>query len=476
MSAHRVVIVGGGFSGLQAARGLRRAPVEITLIDRRNFHLFQPLTYQVATGSLSPGEVAYPLRAVFKRDRNVRVLLAEVERFDLERRQVILRAVAGLPAPEPVTYDTLIVAGGSHYSYFGHDEWSAHAAEVKSLESALTVRSRILAAFEAAELERDPERRSEYLTFVVVGAGPTGVEMAGQIAELARDTLHSDFRTADPGSGRVLLIETADRVLTGFPPSLSAKAERSLRRLGVTPVLNSTVVDVDDTGVTIEESDGATRRIPARTVIWAAGVTASSLASALAELTGAEQDRAGRVTVEADLTLPGHPEVFALGDMVRVRARDGSPITLPGLAPVAMQQGRYVARAVRERLQSRAAPPFRYRDKGNLATIGRAAAVADIKGVKISGFLAWMTWLVVHLFYLVGFQNRLLVLIRWSISFATRGRGARLITEPGNAETAERPAAHLDGAKNEVLHAPHDPRVHRHVHQPVHQHERGRNA
>ena len=441
-TAHRVVIVGGGFGGLQAARGLRSAPVEITLIDRRNFHLFQPLTYQVATGALSPGEIAYPLRAVFKRDRNVRVLLAEVARFDLERRHVVLRSVAGLPAPEPVPYDTLIVAGGSHYSYFGHDEWSAHAAEVKSLESALTVRSRILAAFEAAELEREPGLRDAWLTFAVVGAGPTGVEMAGQIAELARDTLRGDFRSADPGSGRILLVEAADRVLTGFPPSLSVKAERSLRRLGVTPLLNRTVVDVDQAGITIREADDATRHIPARTVVWAAGVTASGLASQLADLTGAEQDRAGRVTVQADLTLPGHPEVFALGDMVRVRGRDGTATTLPGVAPVAMQQGRYAAKAVRARLQDRAAPPFRYRDKGNLATIGRAAAVADIKGVKLSGFLAWMTWLLVHLFYLVGFQNRLLVVIRWSISFATRGRGARLITDRPDAEAPGRPGTH----------------------------------
>jgi NADH dehydrogenase len=446
MSAHRVVIVGGGFGGIQATRGLRRAPVEITLIDRRNFHLFQPLTYQVATGALSPGEIAYPLRAVFKHDRNVRVLLAEVARFDLARREVILRSVAGLPAPQPVPYDTLIVAGGSHYAYFGHDEWSAHAAEVKSLESALTVRSRTLAAFEAAELEHDPEQRAAWLTFAVVGAGPTGVEMAGQIAELARDTLRGDFRSADPSSGRILLVESGNRVLSAFPPSLSVKAERSLRRLGVTPRLRSTVVDIDETGLTIEHADGAPERIPARTVVWAAGVTASGLASKLAELTGAEQDRAGRVTVERDLTLPGHPEVFALGDMVRLRGRDGSTIGLPGVAPVAMQQGRYAAKAVRARLQGRAAPPFRYHDKGNLATIGRAAAVADIKGVKLSGFLAWMTWLLVHLFYLVGFQNRLLVVIRWSFSFATRGRGARLIADPADAEAPGRPAAHPEPA------------------------------
>jgi NADH:ubiquinone reductase (H+-translocating) len=441
MSGHRVVIVGGGFGGLQAALGLRRADVEVTLIDRRNFHLFQPLSYQVATGALSPGEVAYPLRSVFKRDRNVRVLLAEVERFELAARRVVLRAVGDLPAPAPVPYDTLIVAGGSRYSYFGHDHWSAHAAEVKSLESALTVRGRILAAFEAAELEHDPGRRAQWLTFAVVGAGPTGVEMAGQIAELARDTLRRDFRAADPGSGRILLIEAADRVLTGFPPSLSAKAERSLRKLGVTPVLDSTVIDIDPTAVTVEHADAGRQRIPARTVVWAAGVTASRLATQLAELTGADQDPAGRVTVEADLTLPGHPEILALGDMVRVRAPDGTPTTLPGLAPVAMQQGRHAASAVRARLNGHPTPPFRYHDKGNLATIGRAAAVADIKGLKLSGFPAWITWLLVHLFYLIGFQNRLLVLIRWTIGFATRGRGTRLITNPANAEAAERRAA-----------------------------------
>lgn len=436
-SAHRVVVVGGGFGGLQATLKLRRAPVEVTLVDRRNFHLFQPLTYQVATGALSPGEIAYPLRAIFKRHRNVRVLMAEVTDVDLRARKLHLRPVVGVPAPDAVPYDTLIVAGGSRYSYFGHDEWSEHAAEVKSLESALVVRSRLLGAFEAAEMEPDPEQRARWLTFVVVGAGPTGVEMAGQIAELARDTLRRDFRTIDPRTGRILLVEAADRVLTTFPPALSAKAARSLEKLGVTVLSGRTVVGVDSEGVTIDDGSGTPEHVLSRTVIWAAGVTASVLASRLGELTGAEVDRAGRVTVEPDLTLPGHPEVFALGDMVRVRGTDGAPVVLPGVAPVAMQQGRYVARVVRARLRARGTPPFRYRNKGNLATIGRAAAVADVKGLKLSGLIAWIAWLVVHLWYLVGFQNRILVVIRWSFSFATHGRGARLITESG-AETSPR--------------------------------------
>jgi NADH dehydrogenase len=423
-----VVVVGGGFGGLQAVLRLRRAPVEVTLVDRRNFHLFQPLTYQVATGALSSGEIAYPLRAIFKRHRNVRVLLAEVARIELETRTLHFRSVAGIPAPPPLPYDTLIVAAGSQYSYFGHDAWREYAAEVKSLESALTVRSRLLSAFEAAEAETNPERHATWLTFVVVGAGPTGVEMAGQIAELARDTLRRDFRTIDPRAARILLVEAADRVLTTFPASLSAKAARSLAKLGVTVLLSRMVVGVDGESVTIDDRSGHSERVPSRTVIWAAGVTASSLAGLLGELTGAERDHAGRVTVEPDLTLAGHPEVFALGDMVRVRGSDRASVVLPGVAPVAMQQGRYAAKVVRNRLRSKQTPPFRYRDKGNLATIGRASAVADIKGLKLSGFIAWLTWLVVHLWYLVGFQNRILVFIRWSVSFATHGRGARLIT------------------------------------------------
>ena len=426
---HRVVVVGGGFGGLQAALGLRRARAQVTLVDRRNFHLFQPLTYQVATGALSPGEIAYPLRAIFKRHRNARVLLAEVSDVELGARRLRLRSVDDVPAPASIEYDTLIMAGGSRYSYFGHDDWGRYATEVKSLESALVARKRILSAFEAAEMEPDPEVRAEWLTFVVVGGGPTGVEMAGQIAELARDTLRRDFHTADPRTGRILLLEAADRVLTSFPPSLSRRAARSLEKLGVSPMVGQTVVGVDGRSVTVK-GDSAERAIPTRTVIWAAGVTASALAAELAEQSGAELDRAGRVTVEPDLTLRGHPEVFALGDMVRVRTPGGAAQALPGLAPVAMQQGRYAARVVRARLHRRTYPAFRYRDKGNLATIGRAAAVADLKGVKLSGLVAWLTWLVVHLWYLVGFQNRLLVFIRWSFSFLMHGRGARLITEP----------------------------------------------
>jgi NADH dehydrogenase len=424
----KVVVVGGGFGGLQATQKLSRMPVDVTLVDRRNFHLFQPLTYQVATGALSPGEVCYPLRTVFKRHRNVEVLLGEVTGFDLDRRIVHVTPGAGDSGPIELPYDTLIVAGGSSYSYFGHDAWARVAPEVKSLESALATRARILSAFEAAELETDEERRRAWLTFAVVGAGPTGVEMAGQIGELARDTMRRDFRAIDPRECRVLLLEAVDRVLTSFPPSLSHKAERSLERLGVTPLLQRTVVDMDGHTVTVQAPDGATEPIPARTVIWAAGVTASSLAARLAELSGAEVDRAGRIAVEPDLSLPGRPEVLALGDMVRVRDAAGEPEVLPGVAPVAMQQGRYAAKRVGARLAGREIGPFRYRDKGNLATIGRAAAVADLHWIRLSGYLAWVTWLLIHIYYLIGFQNRLLVMIRWSFSFITRGRGARLIT------------------------------------------------
>jgi NADH dehydrogenase len=427
-AGRRVVVIGGGFGGLQAVNKLRRGDVDVTLIDRRNFHLFQPLVYQVATGALSPGEIASPLRAVFKRAENVRVLLGEVSEVDLERRVVLVHPpMEELPAVE-VPYDQLIVSAGSKYSYFGHAEWAEFAPEVKSLERALDVRRRILRAFEAAELEEDPRKRAEWLTFAVVGAGPTGVEMAGQIAELARDALPRDFRAMDPAAGRILLVEAGPRVLAGFPPDLSDSAERQLDGLGVTSMVDSMVVGIDEDGVELESPDGARQRVGARTVVWAAGVAAASLAGRLAKAAGAEVDRAGRITVEPDLSLPGHPEVLALGDMARVRSVDGEVQDLPGVAPVAMQQGRYAARVVLRRLAGREIKPFKYVDKGNLATIGRARAVADLKGLHFGGPLAWLLWLGIHIFYLIGFQNRLLVLLRWSFSFLTRGRGARLIT------------------------------------------------
>jgi NADH dehydrogenase len=431
----RVVVVGGGFGGLQAVRKLRGAAVDVTLVDRRNFHLFQPLVYQVATGALSAAEVSAPLRGVLKRQANARVLLAEVSGFDLDGRQVVLDRLPNGGRGERLDYDTLVVAGGSRYSYFGHDDWSAYAPELKSLAGALEIRNRILTAFEAAEVEPDDERRQSWLTFVVVGGGPTGVEMAGQIAELARDTLRRDFRAIDTHAARVLLVEMADRMLTAFPPSLSHKAERALEKLGVTPLVGQTVVGVGSDSVAIRSASGEVEDVGARTVIWAAGVAASPLAGALASAAGSEVDRAGRLTVTADLTIADHPEVFAIGDMVRIVQSDGAILALPGLAPVALQQGRYVARVIRNRLRGRATQPFRYVDKGNLATIGRSKAVADIKGIRISGFLAWVTWLLVHLFYLIGFQNRVVVLTRWTFSFVTRGRGARLISESATETT-----------------------------------------
>jgi NADH:ubiquinone reductase (H+-translocating) len=408
-----VVVVGGGFGGLLAVRGLKRADVDVTLVDRQNFYLFQPLVYQVATGSLSSVEVAVPLRQILRRQRNARVLIGEVASLDLDARRVSVR---NLPNGDSLSleYDTLVVAGGSRYSYFGHDEWAPYAPELKSLDGALDLRDRILLAFEAAEVEQDEAARAAWLTFVVVGAGPTGVEMAGQIAELGKDVLHAEYRAMDTRATRVLLVEATDRVLRAFPPSLSRSGEQQLRSLGVTPLLETTVVGIDESSVEVEAKDGTRSRIPARTKIWAAGVTASSLAGML----GRETDRAGRVAVEPDLTIAGHPEVFALGDMVTVRG-----LELHGVAPVAMQQGRHVARSIRDGTRE----PFRYRDKGELATIGRSRAVGVIKGVRVSGFVAWALWLGVHIAYLVGVQNRLLVLTRWAFSFVTRGRSARVI-------------------------------------------------
>ncbi len=429
MRRHRVVVIGGGFGGMEATKHLRRAPVSVTLVDCRNFHLFQPLTYQVATGALSPSEVTYPLRALFGSADNVEVALAAVTGFDLDARKVLLAPDSDGTTPAEMEYDTLIVAAGSAYSYFGHEEWREVAGEVKSLESAIEVRSRILAAFERAELASSSEQQQAETTFVVVGGGPTGVEIAGQIGELARDTLQHYFKRIDPGQARILLVETTDRILTAFPESLSLRAMKSLQKLGVTPTLNRTVVDIDRDGVELRASDGSTERIAARTVIWAAGVRASELASKLGEQAGAEVDKEGRVKVEPDLTLPGHPEVIALGDMASVSDGAGGVLGLPGLAPVAIQQGAYAARLIRHRLDGGSSRPFRYVNKGNLATVGRGRAVADLGPIRLSGIPAWAIWLVVHIWYLIGYQNRLVVILRWSISFVTSGRtsGARII-------------------------------------------------
>jgi NADH dehydrogenase len=424
---HRVVVVGGGFAGLNTVRRLRDTPLEVTLVDRQNFHLFQPLVYQVATGALASAEVAAPLRGVLKRQANTRVLLARATGFDLGAREVILGDLPDGESERRLPYDTLVVAGGSEYSYFGHEEWRELAPDPKSIGGALEIRGRLLSAFEAAEVEPDPQRRQAWLTFVVVGAGPTGVEMAGQIAELARDTLRGNFRTADPERARIVLLDGEDRVLPAFPPGLSRHARRELEALGVEPLLGRFVVDIDAESVSWKEA-GEPVRLAARTVVWAAGVRASGLSALLGEAAGTQVDKAGRVAVGPDLTLAGHAEVLALGDMVSVRGPDGVPLGLPGLAPVAIQQGRYAAKAIAARVRGEEPRPFHYLDKGNLATIGRSKAVAELRGgIHLWGLPAWLAWLTVHIYYLIGFQNRLLVLLRWTFSFITKGRGARLI-------------------------------------------------
>jgi NADH dehydrogenase len=417
-TAHRVVLVGAGFGGLYAAQALRRAPVDLTVIDRRNFHLFQPLLYQVATGGLSPGEIASPVRHVLSRQRNARVWMAEVRDIDVERRSVCL-------ADGEAAYDTLILATGAHHHYFGHDDWAPLAPGLKTIEDATEIRRRILLAFERAEREPDAAERRAWLTFAIVGAGPTGVELAGALGEIANDTLRHDFRHINPAEAAILLVEGADRVLPSFPPDLSAKAERALSDLGVHTRTRSIVTDLDGAGVTIRAGDSV-ERIAAKTVLWAAGVEASELGKSVSERTGAPLDRAGRVMVEQDLTVQGHPEIFVIGDMANFSHQTGQP--LPGVAPVAMAQGRYVARAIGARLRGEIAPPFHYFDKGTLATIGRNKAVAVFGRLHISGPIAWFVWLFVHLMYLVEFDNRLLVLTEWVYDYVTRNRGARLIT------------------------------------------------
>jgi len=413
-----VVIIGGGFGGLYAARTLKSTDVQVTLIDRRNFHLFQPLLYQVATGWLSPADIASPLRAVLKRQRNVQVLLAEALDIDVTNRRVILKDGS-------VSYDTLIVATGARHHYFGHTQWEQFAPGLKTIEDATEIRRRILSAFEAAEREADPEHVRSWLTFVIVGGGPTGVELAGTLGELALDTLRQDFRHINPAESRILLVEGADRILPTYAAELSAKATAALARLGVSVHTGATVTDVQPDAVIIRRNDQS-EHIPTRTVLWAAGVQASPLGRILATATGVELDRAGRVMVAPDLSIPNHPYIFVIGDLAHYRNQQGQP--LPGVAPVAMQQGQYVAELIQQRLRGQTPPPFHYQDRGSMAIVGRAEAVADVRGRRFSGFLAWLAWLFIHLMNLVEFENRLLVVIQWAWNYFTRNRSARLIT------------------------------------------------
>ena len=410
----KVVIVGGGFGGLQAARALRNTPVEVTLLDRRNFHLFQPLLYQVATGSLSPGEISEPLRAVLRRQQNTKVFLGDAVSLDAESRRLIL-------ADGAIDYETLIVATGAQNYYFGNENWPRYAPGLKSVEDATAMRHKILYAFEAAERESDPERREAWLTFVIVGGGPTGVELSGALAEIANDTLRHDFRCIHPEESHILLLEGSSHILPSYPEDLSRAAEKMLMELGVRPRCNVRVTNIDAGSVTVN----GTERIATRTVLWAAGVKASDFGQVLKDHAGATIDRQGRVTVGPDLTIPGHPEIFVVGDLAYCE-QDGKP--LPGVAPVAMQQGRYVARVVRDRLEHRPTEAFHYLDKGSLAVIGRKSAVVEIGKLHVKGVIAWLMWLFIHLMYLVGFGNRVIVFIRWGIQYLTFDRGARLIT------------------------------------------------
>ncbi|NNJ27293.1 NAD(P)/FAD-dependent oxidoreductase [Alienimonas chondri] len=437
---HRVVVIGGGFAGMNVVRGLRKSDVDVTLIDRRNHHLFQPLLYQVATGSLSPANIAAPLRGMFDRQSNTTVLLGEAVGFDVERRVVKLSGeknptTAGGPHDE-IPYDTLIVASGSTHSYFGRDEWAPYAPGLKTIEDAIEIRRRILLAFEEAERESAPEIREAWMTFVLVGGGPTGVELAGSIAEIALNTLKNDFRRIDPADARIVIADGGDRILGSYDEELSRYADRDLRAMGVEIYNDTRVTEVTATEVTLSPEDGSpSSKLAARTVVWCAGVRASRLGNQLAEATGCPCDREGRVKIEPTLTLPERPEIFVLGDLAHfdhppAKAKNKpSDGPLPGVAQVAMQQGKHVAGTIRRRLRGRTDEPFEYTNLGNMAVIGRGAAVADLFGrYHATGGFAWLMWLAIHVMYIVGYQSRLLVLIQWAYHYVTMDRGARLIT------------------------------------------------
>lgn len=424
-SVPRVVIIGGGFGGLYAARALGDAPVRVTILDRQNYHLFQPLLYQVATAALSPADVAYPIRSILHKQKNTETELAEAVAIDLPHQQVIL-------TDGVLPFDYLIVATGASHSYFGHDEWAPYAPGLKDIDDALKMRRQIFLAFEAAERETDPAKRAALLTFVVVGGGPTGVELAGALGEIARETLTRDFRTIDPAQTRIILVDSGDRVLRSYPPNLSQSAEGELEERGVEVWTSHRVVAIDEHRVGL--SDGT--EIAAETILWAAGVVASPLGKTL----GAPLDAAGRVRVNPDLSLPGHPNVFVIGDLATLAGTDGEP--LPGVAQVAIQGGKATAANIARLLRGEPTQPFHYRNYGEMATIGRNAAVAEIGPLRLTGFLGWSSWLLIHLVWLIGFRRRLLVLLQWAWTYLTRGRGARLITMRSlGKEPAEKGAA-----------------------------------
>ncbi|MGB2628720.1 MAG: NAD(P)/FAD-dependent oxidoreductase [Candidatus Acidiferrum sp.] len=424
---HRVLILGGGFGGLIAAQTLKPAKAAVTLIDKRNFHLFQPLLYQVATGSLSPGEIAAPLRAVLSKQRNVEVLLGEASDLDPDARIVTLTDGGTF------SYDTLVVATGSQTSYYGRDQWRAEAPSLKTIEEATAIRTKILSAFEMAERARDEDEARTWLTFVIVGAGATGMELAGALGEIARETLCHDFRNIRPQEARIVLLEGGGRVLAAYPEDLSAKAEELVRKLGVEVIKDALVDAITSEGVVYKQGDKEIV-LNAKTVLWAGGVTATPFGRKVAERTRSDSDRAGRIKVKPDLTVPNYPNIFIVGDLALMQDRQGRQ--LPGVAQVAIQSGRYVGKVILQRLKGGRDPqPFHYFNKGDMAVIGRAAAVADIFGFHVSGLIAWMVWLFIHLMYIVEFQSRVLVFIQWGFQYLTFSRGARLITGDGDGET-----------------------------------------
>jgi NADH dehydrogenase len=416
-ATRHIVIIGGGFGGIAAARSLKRESIRLTMVDRRNHHLFQPLLYQVATAALNPSDIASPIRRILRRQRNASVILGEASSIDTRRK--IVQLLDG-----EVAYDFLIVASGATHSYFGHDQWLEPAPGLKTLEDAVEIRRRVLVAYEAAEREIDPAEVANWMTFAIIGAGPTGVEMAGALAEISRRVLERDFRKIDPGNARIILIEAGPKVLPAMSPQSSASARRQLERLGVEVITDSPVTAIDDRGVT----HGGVR-LDSRTVLWAAGVAASPLGKALEATTDVKLDRAGRVIVNQDLSVPGADGVYVVGDLASIKS-DGKQV--PGLSPAALQEGRHAAKNIMRAIRGEPTLPFRYRDKGTLATIGKAAAVADIAGLHLGGLVAWLMWLFVHIFFLIGFRNRFIVIVEWAWMYLRNDRGARLIT--GNVE------------------------------------------